>query len=282
MVGYVSCVIQGGLGNQLFQIASTIEYASKHNKTAVFEDTDFLYNPFNHERRTYWKTLFNSNLNVISSEEFSKISFQKIYEIENNVYHELPYVDGNLILFGYFQSYRYISNETREMMAKLVYSNSEYIEKAGKIYNDIKKHFETDDDDSMISMHIRRSDYMLLESHHRNISNDGYFEKAYEMSCNISNKCRSIVIFSDDIDWCRENIKYEKVFFVDLSHAGLEFILLSMFKNNITANSTFSWFASFIGGAQRDDKIVFTPRQWFGPQGPKNCTEMFLQNMIVV
>ena len=31
-----TCDIQGGLGNQLFQIATTLAYAWKHDKTALF------------------------------------------------------------------------------------------------------------------------------------------------------------------------------------------------------------------------------------------------------
>lgn len=283
---YVSCVIQGGLGNQLFQIASVLEYSLKHKKKAVFKDTDFLYNHFNYERRTYWTTLFNNTLNVISSTDYDKLCFTPLFEKENNVCNDLPYIGGNVILQGYFQSYKYISKETKERMVELVYSNEDYVAEATKIYDDIKKHFGVVADNDLISMHIRRSDYILCESYHRNVFNDDYYNKAYQMSCDIANKHTCVVVFSDDIDWCRENIKYDKVFFVDISkrgltsHVSIEFLLLSMFKNNITANSTFSWFASFVG--KGDDKIVFTPRQWFGAQGPKSCVEMFCDNMIVV
>lgn len=283
---YVSCIIQGGLGNQLFQIASVLEYASTHKKTAVFKNIDFLYNHFNHERRTYWSTLFGGKLNVLSSEEFDKISFTPIYERENNVFRVLPYIGGNVMLYGYFQSYKYISQNTKEKMIDLVHSNEEYVAEAKEIYDDIKRSFNIDDDDDMISMHIRRGDYILCEKYHRNVSNDGYYEKAYDLSCSMSNKQRCVIVFSDDINWCKENIKYDRVFFVDISqgryrsYVSIEFILMSLFKNNIIANSTFSWFASFVGGD--DGKIVFVPRQWFGVKGPKTCVEMFVGNMIVV
>jgi hypothetical protein len=61
--------IMGGLGNQLFQIASALEYAKKYKKTPIFKDEKRLWHPFNFERITGWDTIFNNNLKVIEPEK---------------------------------------------------------------------------------------------------------------------------------------------------------------------------------------------------------------------
>ena len=78
---YVSCNICGGIGNQLFQIAVTLDYSLKYNKIPIFKNVVDLYNQHGFERKTQWNTLFNNKLNVVSEEEFKKINF--------NIYNEI-------------------------------------------------------------------------------------------------------------------------------------------------------------------------------------------------
>ena len=77
---YVSCNICGGIGNQLFQIAATLDYANKYNKTAIFKDVVQLYNQHGFERKTQWETLFSGKLNVLSDNEYNKIHFNTYNE----------------------------------------------------------------------------------------------------------------------------------------------------------------------------------------------------------
>lgn len=278
-VEYVSCVIQGGLGNQLFQIAAAYDYGFKYNKTPIFKNVDNLYNPFNHERKTFWKTLFSNKLNVVDDDEYNKIQFTHINEARNNIYNELPYAKGNVMLHGYFQSYKYISEKTRIKMIELIYSNEDYMYEAYDIYEKIKKIFGDVEDDDMISLHIRRGDYLLIDKFHTNLDKE-YYDKSYDKSCSIGNKKRAVVVFSDDIEWCKSNIKYDKIYFIDINNVSVEFILLSLFQNNIIANSTFSWFASYISSFK--DKIVIAPKKWFDVNGPQQFSDIFTDKMIII
>jgi hypothetical protein len=284
MNNYVSCYIQGGLGNQLFQIASVYEYADMYKKTPIFANVDYLPNQFNYERRTYWDTLFSGKLNVIDINEYNKIYFNNLYEQQGFVYNKLPYINDNVKIIGYFQAHRYISEKTRIKMIELIYSNDTYMYNAYNKYNSIKSYFgsvgniEVDDDD-MISFHVRRGDYVLLQNNHP-LLDEKYYKEAYDISCKLSNKKRNVVVFSDDIAWCKETFasKYDNIYFVELDNISIEFILMSLFKNNVIANSSFSWFASFISSYK--DKIVIAPNKWSGNDGAQNVEDLYLPNMI--
>ena len=173
---YVSVIIQGGLGNQLFQIATAYAYSIKNKKKLIFKYSDNLYNSYNLERKSFWNTLFSNKLNVLNINEFDNIKFLKYNEKKNYNYNDLPNVnDNNILLFGYFQSFKYLENEktTRNFLRHLVYSSKTYMYNVYNLYNSIKLYFtkiinrECLDDD-IVSMHFRRTDYILTPNNYHN------------------------------------------------------------------------------------------------------------------
>lgn len=276
-VEYVSCNICGGIGNQLFQIATTLEYANKYNKVPIFKNVVDLYNQHGFERKTQWEKLFSNKLNIIEESEYNKIHFNTYNEIINNVYNEIPKIKGNILLNGYFQAIGYISKKTRETMQYLIYSNEDNMYKAYEIYKEIKKFFGSEDDDDYVSMHVRRGDYLYIQNFH-NVLDINYYINAYNIIS--KEKEKNIVVFSDDIEWCKTNFKIydKKIYYVDTKELCIDLILMSFIKHNILANSSFSWWASYI--SNYDDKTVIAPRKWFGTQGPKNWNDMYLPSWI--
>ena len=100
-----------------------------------------------------------------------------------------------------------------------------------------------------VGIHVRRGDYV---DHPRfpNLTMDYY------------NEALSIVrgdthyVFSDDIPWCREKFP-ERFVFIDYP----DYICFDMLKrcnHKIIANSTFSWWAAYLGGGS-----VVAPSRWF-------------------
>ena len=220
-VEYVSCNICGGIGNQLFQIATTLDYANKYNKIPIFKNVVDLYNQHGFERKTQWNTLFNNKLNVVSESDFNKIHFNTYNEIINNIYNEIPKIKGNILLNGYFQAMNYISKKTREKMQHLIYSNQDYMYNAYNLYNEIKKHFNDEDDDNYVAIHVRRGDYLYIQNFH-NILDLSYYTKAYDIIT--KEKTKKIVVFSDDIEWCKTNFKiYDKeIYYIDTKNLCIE------------------------------------------------------------
>jgi len=267
---YVSIILQGGLGNQLFQIATAYAYAKKYNKKLIFKYLDKFKNNYNLERKSFWYTLFNNKLNILNNDEYDKISFQLYNEIENYKWNDIPFFEENVLLFGYYQSFIYLENEntTRDFLRHLVYSSEDYMYKSYNLYNDIKKYFKNIsniecEDDDIVSMHIRRTDYIYTPDNYHLVLDLKYYIEAQK----ITNK-NNIVIFSDDIEWCKKNINSKifhndniNLYFVDINNVEVEFILLSLIKHNIIANSTFSLMASYIS-YYSSKKIIIAPKKW--------------------
>lgn len=268
-----SVEIIGGLGNHLFQIAMLYLYAKHSKKQMVFKYQEQLPDQFNLPRKTFWFSLFKEQFKILRELEYKQIGFHTLHEKVHHKYMTLPYTYDNNILFkGYFQSFKYIDDDIRQQMINLVYSNADLMHTAYNKYNEIKGNFKCEDDD-MVSVHIHRTDYLLLKSYHHNLSID-YYKKALET---VDKKY--IVIFSDDIEWCKQNIDrtlydYKDIYFVDINNVEIEFILMSMFQHNIIANSSFSIWASFISTYQQP-KIIVAPKNWYGPTGPKVHDEIY-------
>ena len=146
--------------------------------------------------------------------------------------------------------------------------------KAYDLYNQIKAFFGSDtQDDDMVSVHVRRTDYILSKDYHFNLQKD-YYQKALTMA-----NRKKIVVFSDDIQWCKANIDkswydYDNIYFVDSGIVELEFILMSLFQHNIIANSTYSLWASFISTYQ-NPKIIIAPKMWNAHQASQNWDEIY-------
>jgi hypothetical protein len=106
---YTSSILQGGLGNYMFQIATTYAYGKKHNKTIGFNCFESISV---HKHITEYKTNVLKNINLYFVSKKSKL-FQ--YTERCFHYQEIPNYDSSVLLCGYFQSEKYFKDYEEEI-----------------------------------------------------------------------------------------------------------------------------------------------------------------------
>lgn len=122
-----------------------------------------------------------------------------------------------------------------------------------------------------VFLHIRRGDYLQYSEHYASLCEGKYYEGAIRL---IKSKLTKphIFIFSNDIAWCereflsilsdecKEGVEFEFVANNGEDSAVQEMELMRSCQNAIIANSTFSWWASYLIDNPR--KIVAMPNRY--------------------
>jgi hypothetical protein len=270
---YTSVEIAGGsLGNQLFQLAYMI-YFLRLSKTQRIK-RKLVFNGDN----PYWNTLFKGLFRVITDDIYNSIPFTKYHEAAEaaeaaeaveavEAVEEPPYMSKeHVLLKGKYQTFKYIDDSLRDKMVNIVYSNEDIMYPAYYKYREILDYFGKDTkDDEMVSLHIRR----------KTDATRPLLMRYYKEALRLANK-KNIVVFSDDIAWCINNLRdclnsdsssggvgvdgcgYNIYYVKDVSNPEVEFITMSMFQHNIIADSDFSLWASFI--SYYTTKTVIAPK----------------------
>ncbi len=119
---------------------------------------------------------------------------------------------------------------------------------------------------NICSIHVRRGDYVSIGQTHPLNPHPLQSLEYYKEAIKIINADKYLV-FSDDINWCKENFIGDNYIFVDNKISSLEndifeMQLMSTCKNNIIANSSYSWWAAYFN--ENKDKKVIAPKLWFG------------------
>lgn len=266
--------LKGGLGNQMFQFAFGL-YLAKLNKTEVALDLTFLLNRTPRENfvfRDFDLDIFDSSYKILNSEEVSIFKSRK--GILNKILKRIPfflteksfaYDNSNIVSYksiyldGYWQTEKYFKSIESDL--KSVFKFKELTSQ-----NELELAYQIKNTES-VCINFRRGDFVHLKGSnetHGVTSMDYYNEALFELSKQKQNL--SLYIFSDDIDWCKENLKWDfPTFFVDHSYKGEKFSsylhLMTLCKNFIIPNSTFAWWAAWL--SKSNNKIVYAPKKWF-------------------
>jgi hypothetical protein len=237
----------GQLGNQLFEIASTIGIAIKNNQEYSFIDWE--YN--------------NYFINPIPTESKPSISFCREFE-ENSPDSGLMYDFGyrsvkldpanNWNLKGFFQSERYFEH-CKDVIRHHFTLKPKHTDYINKKYGHLFK-------EKTCSLHVRRGDFLQLHKYHNNLQLD-YYAKALDVLYGVN--LPHILIFSDDISWCKANFNYPRMTFIENEINIIDMFIMSMCNDHIIANSSFSWWGAWLD--VKEDKRVVSPGnnfKWFG------------------
>ena len=258
--------LKGRLGNILFQYAVGRHLAIKNNTKLKL---NFKYyknrqDPFGRRIRNILDS-FN-----IDPKSYKKVGPESILNYvginwpfrNNNVYKdndkgfspEVLILGNGTTLDGYFQSENYFKEIEAIIRDDLQIKNGYF----GKESDDYKERVLSG---NSVSLHVRRGDY--LREKNRNICNANYFSKSVDyMRENL--KTPHFFVFSDDIEWCINNLELTDCTFVKIPGSGknpvIDLQLMSLCKHNIISNSSFSWWGAWLN--KNKEKIVVAPDRW--------------------
>ena len=110
----------------------------------------------------------------------------------------------------------------------------------------------------IISLHVRRGDYLQVAS--LNLALD-YYNEAINIFLEKFPYFK-LIVFSDDINWCKESIVGDNVFYIEGNSNLVDMCMMSLCDHNIIANSTFSWWSAYLNNSR--EKIVVCPANFIG------------------
>jgi hypothetical protein len=199
----------GRLGNQLFQIASTMGLAEKHGARAVFPK--WAYERF---FETYIPHGQMQTRQV--NEKFHHHHEWEIYQSSD--------------LLGYMQSEKYFGSTKLRLRESFVRESKA---KMPKLFE--KK---------VICIQIRRGDYVGNEAYHQLTPN--YFIDAL-LTHFPDWRTYNILFLSDDIEYCRTHFECMSNAFFSKNRDIVDLALASACDHFIISNSTFSWWCAWLG-----------------------------------
>jgi len=265
----ISVRFSGGLGNQMFQYACGRSLGQKNGLNYVIADLSF------YQKKDWNKTtsrefelgVFNINIvrkNIPLSVYFKIAGLKNYKEINSGFDGRILSLVGNVEIEGYWQSERYFKN-IEEIIRKEFTFKPAINKKNKEILGKIEK-------SNSVSIHVRRGDYVndpkIRKVHGVDLS--GYYQKAIGY-INRKIKAPKYFVFSDDIDWCKSNLKLRgETYFVDHNKENKSYEdmrLQSNCKHNIIANSSFSWWGAWLNS--NPGKIVLSPKKWYKRKNPK-------------
>ena len=259
----ITCNLMGGLGNQMFQIAVAYNIAKLNNDEAAFNFLECTTILQGNNSSKYMGNIFSEfkNLSEIESLSFykeKKFSFDKItYE-------------PNLSLIGYFQSEKYFVESKTEICKKFISGLKKEIE----IFDKVKKFIKDINEKNLpiVTIHVRRGDYVGLQHIHKLCSLQ-YYQDSISFMVNKIGDFLPIII-SDDKEWCKLvfNVGVVSPFYDELE----DLVLMINSDHNIIANSTFSWWGAYLN--ENENKIVISPKEWFGESGHQDQDDIIPTN----
>lgn len=174
-----------------------------------------------------------------------KLQLYDVATDEGFPYRQIPHHPNGVKLRGFFQSYKFFEHAKEEVL------------NAWR-FRDIPEMKE------FTSLHVRRTDYLTHADYFGQISLD-YIKEGIAIT-----KAEKVMVFSDDLPWCKQTLPTQfpniEFHYSENTNEHEDLSRMSSCKNNIIANSSFSWVAAYAN--KNPEAIIVTPhyKSWFGPK----------------
>ncbi len=276
----ICVILNGGLGNQMFQFAAAKALALKLGTELVL-DTSFIdqhskkswsrpyeLDIFDHSATIRKKGINLNKILIFALPRLRKSNAgRKILSTLNyciDIECDISQLKDGTTFFGYFTNENFFKEYKNKILSEFTfkYPMDDNCSRISKLIKNCEA----------VSVHIRRGDYLndTNSTIFANCSLDWYYN-AIQL---IKEKVVSPVFFffSDDMDWVKENFSSHKdSYFVDINKGSSSYNdmrLMSLCKHNIIANSTFSWWGAWLN--LHEKKIVIAPKYYYRDQTKQN------------
>jgi hypothetical protein len=252
----ITTYLNGGMANQMFQYGCGLAAAKKLGTTLKLNTSSFASDPMREYSLHLWAG--------ITEEVDSNPPTGNMVREEGLPYNPVvasKFVDG-CTLWGYWQCPKYLEGVESELLARFV-PKQPLTDQDKEARNRILAA-----GDSSVFLTIRRTDYANSDYH--GVLPSSYYEKALEI-IRASVYDPQIFIFSDEPEWCKENIRfpynmvagnYDRTVKGHIGREDAELYLMSLCRHAVMANSSYSWFGAWLG-ADKTGGIIVRPEKWF-------------------
>lgn len=218
-----------------------------------------------------WVGLFHKTADPFAEMEhrYGKILAKKNILVNYDIDYWNPYFDqlrkGPVLVTGYFQQPQYANCMQNVLKEEIVLETSDR-SRHDSLINEMKH-------TNSVCVHIRRGDYVKIPVHQ--VCNLNYYKEAVTI---ISRKVDNPVfyVFSDDQEYVRENnfifgdnqvVYASELVSMNGGNASEELFIMGQCRHFIMSNSSFSWWAQFLGS--ESDKVVIAPNKWYNSENIK-------------
>lgn len=223
----------GRLGNQMFQYAILKGLSAKYGYEFCIPPSAESNPYYDHVLFTLFK-MEEVNVGYTDYPTYQEQGFRFDENLFNNC-------TDNTNLNGYFQSYKYFQHINDEIVDNFSF-----------------KHNYDIDTEYDVAIHVRRTDYVGKTEYHGLCS-----EEYYREALSYFNPSGRFVVMSDDIEWCMRQDMFSGFDFRTATSDHEDLYVMSKARNNIIANSSFSWWGAWLN--KNPEKKVIAPWLWFNP-----------------
>jgi hypothetical protein len=250
-------VLQGGIGNQLFQYSAGLALASRLGGELWLTPTQ----ENKHSGRDYREALY-IRAKAIGPDGAplcsSPISKQQMLVFE--AWKPEDYAGHQAIaLKGYYQYLPAI-----ESQISLV--RDDLFQRLSHLRISLRQKYQLQNPRQTCFLHVRRGDYLKLDSKIFWVQDENYFLPAIQAIKQRVSGPRRWFVLSDDVAWCKEqpwlNVRPFEIVDEKDELAGL--MLMSMCEGGaVISNSTYSWWGAMLGCGATGVPVAY-PAKWIG------------------
>jgi hypothetical protein len=271
----ITVLLNGGLGNQLFQYATGRALAERHGVGLCLDLSRLEHTISGDTPRSFELAPFGINASVVrdtgrkQAGRYRSIMHRLLLKagipssgsivLKEQTFRYDPLVlrfPPDCVLDGFWQSERYFTQ-----IASLLRQELRLTEPSTALVDAIAQL-----SDSTVALHVRRGDYITnpVTAGYHGVCSLEYYRSAVSL-VRQQYPDAAIMVFSDDPVWCQEHLDLGQPFILadsfGLSSAAEELQLLSGCAHQVIANSSFSWWGAWLNPSAH--KLVIAPSRWF-------------------